>query len=133
MATKWLPIYLPPEPWEIIANPPTNPRQAPQPPAGQAVYWWKLPKSTWPYRDEMPFEPKVLGALPASQISMPEDLQNWPPLGVIKLKVPGQIISSGQQISFMNMQIHTRRISPDEMKVKTAITPLAAYCVVPGL
>ena len=72
----------------------------------------------------MPWEPKIFGALPASKISIPEDLQNPSPFGYIKLKVPGQTISASQQISFMNMRIHTRRLSPDEMKVMTAITPL---------
>jgi hypothetical protein len=47
----------------------------------------------------------------------------------IKVKMPGTPDISGDQnpkgqIPFVNMTIHMRWISPDEMKVKTAITPL---------
>jgi hypothetical protein len=113
-------------------------RLAPLPPPGQPVYWWLLPKETWPYSEDMPWEEKILGAWPASQITMPEDLHNiWPgkqrshpPFGFIKLKMPGTPDISGDQgpkgyqIPFVNMKMHMRWISPDEMKVKTAITPL---------
>jgi hypothetical protein len=133
---KWLPLYAPNESWETISFPPAfdefGNRQGPKPPDGEAVYWWKLPKETWPYRDEMPWEPKILGAWQASQITMADDLPpsiwpgkpNVPPFGFIKLKMPGESDISGNQIAWIHMHIHARRISPDEMKVKTAITPL---------
>jgi hypothetical protein len=135
-AYKWLPIQYPPEPWQVRDA--TYPIQAPMPPPGLPVYWWKLPRETWPYKDEMPWEQKSFGAWPASQITMAEDLkpsiwpgpQTTPPWGFIKIRMPGPPDISGDQnpkgnqIAFMNMKIHMRYLSPDEMKVKTAITPM---------
>jgi hypothetical protein len=137
-ANKWLPIYAPLDDWEKTTLDSLGNRVAPQPPPGEAVYWWKLPRETWPYKDEMPWEGKVPGTWPASQVTMAEDLKPsiWrgaytvPPFGFIKLKMPGTLDVSGDQtplgnqIAFMNMRIHMRHISPDEMKVKTAITPM---------
>jgi hypothetical protein len=141
-ANKWLPTYYPPEAWQIISSPPafdgSGNRVAPMPPPGEAAYWWLLPRETWPYRDEMPWEAKVFGAWPASQVLMSEDLppsiwpggHRTPPFGFIKVKMPGTPDISGDQapkgfqIPFVNMKMHMRWLSPDEMKVKTAITPL---------
>jgi hypothetical protein len=140
--TNWLPIKIGPDFWETISSPPSfdefGHRQRPKPPEGLPVYWWKLPRATWPYREEMPWEDKILGCWPASQVLMPEDLRPsiWPgkyttpPFGFIKLKMPGPPEVSGEQapkgnqILFNRMKIHMRWISPDEMKVKTLITPL---------
>jgi hypothetical protein len=135
---KWLPDYVSPDPWQVIGPPSTitDPRSAPLPPPGLPVYWWLLPKETWPYRSEMPWEAKVSGAWPASQVTMAEEPSIWPgkyttpPWGFIKIRMPGTPDISGDQspkgnqIAFMNMKIHMRYLSPDEMKVKTAITPL---------
>jgi hypothetical protein len=94
------------------------------PPPGLPVYWWKLPREYWPYKDEMPWEPKIPGAWPPSQITTVDDVSSVPSFGYIKLKVPGEPDTSGNQIAFVNMKMHMRHLSPDEMKVKTAITPL---------
>jgi hypothetical protein len=103
-AVKWFPIYWPNAEWEIRdLNSPTG---VGQPPDGATVPWWKMPKAQWPIA--APWEPKVFGAWPASKVSMPEDLQNWPPFGVIKLLMPGQALTKEQQISFMHMKIHMR-------------------------
>ena len=137
-STKWLPLYAPLDSWEVTILDEHGNRVAPKPPEGLPVYWWKLPRETWPYRNEMPWEAKAFGAWPASQVLMSEDLPPsiWPgghrapPFGFIKLKMPGTPDVSGyqgpkgNQIPFVNMKIHMRWISPDEMKVKTAITPL---------
>jgi len=137
-ANKWLPIHLGPQSWQVTTLDEHGNRIAAQPPPGEAVYWWLQPKETWPYRSEMPWEGKLFGAWPASKITMPEDLRYvWPgqrrpvpPWGYIKVKMPGTPDASGDQtpkgnqILFMNMKIHMRWISPDEMKVKTAITPM---------
>jgi hypothetical protein len=136
---KWLPTYYPPEPWQVISSPPKfdedGNRLAPMPPLGQPVYWWLLPRETWPYRDEIPWENKQFGAWPASKVTMPEDLRYiWPgkrrphpPWGYLKLKMDGETdppYTKGSQIFAMDMHIHMRWISPDEIKVKTAITPM---------
>src|SRR3984957_6781271 len=139
-AEKWLPLYWPNEEWEVISFPPAfdnnGNRVAAKPPDGAIIPWWKMPKDQWPI--EAPWAGKVFGAWPASQITMSEDLPPsiWPgghrapPFGFIKLKMPGTPDVSGyqgpkgNQIPFVNMKIHMRWISPDEMKVKTAITPL---------
>src|ERR1700733_7285043 len=116
---KWLPIYAPLDDWEKTPLDSLGNRVAPQPPEGLPVYWWKLPRSTWPYRDEMPWEAKLFGAWPASQVLMAEDLsipsvwpgpKRAPPFGYIKLKMPGTPDVSGyqgpkgSQIPFVNMK-----------------------------
>jgi hypothetical protein len=135
---KWLPLYAPIDDWEVTTLDSLGNRGGPLPPPGLPVYWWKLPREYWPYKDEMPWEAKVLGAWPASQVLMSEDLPPsiWPgghrapPFGFIKLKMPGDVSVSGDQapkgnqIPFTHMKMHMRWISPDEMKVKTAITPM---------
>jgi hypothetical protein len=135
-AIKWLPIYLGPEDWEITTLDAEGNRVRPMPPPGREVYWWKLPREYWPFKDEMPWEKSQLGAWPASQVSMRDDpsiwpeRRSWPPFGYLKVRMPGDPSVSGDQnpkgnqIAFMNMRGHMRYLSPDEMKVKTAITPL---------
>jgi hypothetical protein len=137
-ANKWLPLYAPLDSWEVTALDSLGNRVAPQPPPGVPVYWWKLPREHWPYKNEMPWEAKVPGTWPASQVTMSDDLPpsiwpgkpNVPPFGFIKLRMPGDVAVSGDQtpkgnqIAFMNMKIHMRHLSPGEMKVKTAITPM---------
>lgn len=118
---KWWPLYWPNEEWEVVSGPPSFPREAPQPPEGLAIPWWKASKDMWPY--QTPFEPKVFGAWPASQISTPNDLQNNPPFGLIKLKVPGESQTSGNQIAFTQMKMHMRYLSITQMKVTTIVTP----------
>jgi hypothetical protein len=108
-AVKWFPLYWPNDTWEIVPFPAIDEfgnRIALQPPDGAIIPWWKMDKSQWPIA--APWEPKIFGAWPASQISMPEDLQNVPPFGFIKLKVPGHRDTSSNQIAFMNMKIHVR-------------------------
>jgi hypothetical protein len=139
---KWLPIHYWPESWQKISSPPAfdefGNRVAPKPPEGKAVYWWLQPKETWPYRDEMPWEQKVLGAWPSSKVTMSDDLRYiWPgkqrphpPWGYIKLVMSGTPDFSGDQtpkgnqILFNHFKIHMRWISPDEVRVMTALTPL---------
>jgi hypothetical protein len=141
---KWLPLYAPLDDWERTTLDSSGNRIAPLPPEGIPVYWWKLPREYWPYKNEMPWEDKIFGAWPASQVLMPEDLPPsiWPggnrapKFGFIKLKMDGELdgVYSGHQIAFMDMHIHMRWISPDEMKVKTAITPMGPryYFQAPG-
>jgi len=143
-STKWLPLYLGPQPWQVTTLDEFGNRIAATPPRGEAVYWWLQDKSTWPYKNEMPWEDKVFGAWPASQVLMPEDLPPsiWPggnrapKFGFIKLKMDGELdeVYSGHQIALMHMHIHMRWVSPDEMKVKTALTPLGPryYFQAPG-
>ena len=140
---KWFPIYWPKGEWEIISSPPAfdefGNRVAPKPPDGAIIPWWKMPKSEWPI--EAPWEGKVFGAWPASQITMAEDLSIpsvWPgpmrapPFGFIKIKMPGVPNISGdqnpkgRQIPFTNMRIHMR---PDfgpihHMKMLTQVNAL---------
>ena len=125
---KWLPIYHSPEAWQVRG--PTYPMEAPKPPPGKSVYWWLQPKSTWPYRDEMPWEKKSFGAWPSSKITMSDDLLSiWPgpaphpPWGYIKLKMPGERDLSVNEIPLTRWRIHMRYLSPDEMKVMTTVTP----------
>jgi hypothetical protein len=135
----WLPIKAPNDPWQVVLSPPAfdadGNRVAPKPPPGVPVYWWRQAKETWPYRDEMPWENKQFGAWPATQITMSDDLPPsiWPgphrvhPFGFIKLKMDGEPdapYTKGNQILAMDMHVHMRWISPDEIKVKTAITPM---------
>lgn len=123
-AAKWFPIYWPNADWKVVPFPPT-PGVGPVPPDGAILQWWDLPKDQWPVA--APWEPKVFGAWPASQISTSEDLVNHPPFGFISLKVPGQLITSGNEIPFVNFQIHTR---PDgleyfnRMKIMSRQTPM---------
>jgi hypothetical protein len=104
-AVKWFPLYWPNETWEVVVLGPNGPYKG-TPPDGAIIPWWKLPKSQWPI--EAPWEPKIYGAWPASKISMMDDLVNDPPFGLIKLKMPGEPSTSGNQIAWMNMKIHTR-------------------------
>jgi hypothetical protein len=139
-AEKWLPLFWPNEEWEVISFPPAFDEQgnrlAPKPPEGAIGPWWKmLPKDQWPV--EAPWEGKVFGAWPASQITMSEDLPPsiWPgghrapPFGFIKIKMPGDAAISGDQtpkgnqIPFNHMRIHMR---PDlgpihHMKILTRV------------
>lgn len=132
-SSKWLPVYYPPESWQVRDN--TFPMEAPKPPPGKAVYWWLQPKETWPYPDEMPWESKQLGCWPSSKITMSDDLfgiwpgpRRAPKFGYIKLKMPGEPGRSFNDIPFTNFRIYTRWISPDEMKVMTMITPFGPRC-----
>jgi hypothetical protein len=120
-AIKWFPLYWPNGEWEVRSFPPSWPMEAPQIPDGLAIPWWKAPKDTWPY--QTPFEPKIFGAWPASQISTPGDVRNHPPFGYIKLKMPGQIVTSGNAIPFTNMKMYMRHLSSTQMKVMTIVTP----------
>jgi hypothetical protein len=109
-AVKWFPLYWPNETWEVRDL--SFPMQRPQPPDGAIIPWWKMPKDQWPI--EAPWEHKVLGAWPASQITMSEDLPPsiWPrghktaPFGFIKLKMPREPDTSDHQIAFLNMKMH---------------------------
>ena len=99
------------------------------------VRWWKQPKDTRPYKT--PFEPKVFGAWPASQVTMAEDLApsiwpgraNVPPWGFIKLVMPGTPDISGDQnpknhhIHMTGWKIHMRYLSMTQQKVMTVVTP----------
>jgi hypothetical protein len=122
-AVKWFPLYWPNQEWELIGPPPeTWPREAPKPPDGAIIPWWKMPKSEWPI--EAPWEEKVFGAWPASQITMAEDLsipsvwpgpKRAPPFGFIKIQMPGPARINGvwnnpkgHQIPFSHMRIHMR-------------------------
>jgi hypothetical protein len=123
-AVKWFPLYWPNAEWEVIPFPPT-PGVAQPLPDGAIGPWWKiLPKSQWPV--QAPWSEKVFGAWPASQVSMPEDLQSWPPFGIIKFKVPGEPDQKGNQIAWTKMKIHMR---PDlgpihHMRVMSRNTPM---------
>jgi hypothetical protein len=108
---KWLPIYYPPESWQVRDD--TFPMEAPTPPEGKAVYWWLQPRETWPFRDEMPWEQKILGAWPSSKITMAEDLsipsvwpdpKHAPPCGYIKLKMPVEPDTKLQSNTFYTFQ-----------------------------
>lgn len=111
-AVKWFPLYWPNAPWEIRDL--TSPTGVGQPPDGAIIPWWKLPKNQWPVA--APWSGKVFGAWPASQVTMSEDLapsiwpggHRTPPFGFIKLKMPGQRITSGNQIAFMKMRMYMR-------------------------
>lgn len=104
-AVKWFPLVWPNEEWQVIPFPPT-PGVAPQPPDGTIIPWWLMPKDQWPIA--APWGEKSFGLWPAAKISTPSQLQNHPPFGYIKLKVPGARQTSGNQISFMNMKIYMR-------------------------
>jgi hypothetical protein len=108
-------------------------RLAPKPPDGATGPWWKiLPKDQWPI--EAPWSSKVFGAWPASQITMSEDLppsiwpggHRTPPFGFIKLKMPGQRITSDNEIPFPNWKIQMRpELGPiHHMRVMTRNTPM---------
>jgi hypothetical protein len=103
------------------------------PPDRAIVPWWKLPKSSWPI--EAPWESKVLGCWPASQVTMSEDLPPsiWPgghrapPFGFIKLKMPGEPDTSGDQTPFVKMRVHMRPeifYVAHHMKITSHNTPM---------
>jgi hypothetical protein len=134
---KWFPLTWPNEEWEIQSFPPEfdalGNKVGPQPPDGAIGPWWKmLPKDEWPVA--APWEPKVLGAWPASKVTMSEDLAPsiWPgghrapPFGFIKLAMPGEPAIKDHQIAFMHMKIHMR---PDfgpihHLRIMTRNTPM---------
>jgi len=137
-ANKYIPNTLGADYWQVTTLDSLGNRIAPLPPMGLPVDWWRVPKEMQPYRDEMPYEPKNFGAWPASKITMSDDLRYvWPgqrrpvpPWGYIKLMMPGTPDVSGiqtpkgKQIPLSHWRVHTRYMSPDEMKVKVVITPL---------
>jgi hypothetical protein len=145
-ANKYIPIYLGPDWWQVTTLDSFGNRIAPLPPEGLAVDWWRVPREFSPYKNEMPYEDKSFGAWPASKVTMPEDLRYiWPgqrrpvpPWGYIKVKMPGTPDVSGvqepkgYQIPFNHMRMHMRWMSPDEMKVKVAITPRGPRYYFPG-
>jgi hypothetical protein len=130
-AVKWFPLYWPNETWEVV------PFKGP--PDGAIGPWWKmLPKNMWPI--DAPWEPKIFGAWPASNVTMSEDLPPsiWPgghrapPFGFISIKMPGTPDVSGDQtpkgnqIPFVHMNMHMR---PDfgpihHMRIMTRDTPM---------
>jgi hypothetical protein len=113
---KWLPLYAPPKSWQVITIESIIANELPKPPDGVKVYWWLLPKNQWPYR--APFEKKTFGAWPASKVSMwQKNYSRWPEFGVIKVKMDGQKIDAGKQISFLNMKIHMRHLNISQLKV----------------
>jgi hypothetical protein len=58
-------------------------------PEGFNAPWWLYPKDQWPY--QAPWGQKTLGAFSARRVMMwPENLQNYPPFGNIKVKTPTQ-------------------------------------------
>jgi hypothetical protein len=123
---KWWPIYWPNETWEIVG---LYPNREPVIPNGVLVPWWKQARDMWPPSTVLPgafryapFEEKVFGAWPASQISMPEDFQNYPPFGYIKCLMPGQQLTKEQQISFMHLKAHMRYWTLDQMRMMTINT-----------
>jgi hypothetical protein len=123
-AYKWLPINGPNDYWEVLGVGYNN---WPTPPVGEPVYWWKQLKQYWPtdiFGRSAPWENKVFGAWPASQISMPEDLVNWPPFGIIKLKMTGEPAQVDQQIAFLPIKMHMRAISNEQSQLKIAVTPM---------
>jgi hypothetical protein len=111
-AVKWFPLIWPNAEWEVSDG--TYPMKLGTPPDGAIVPWWKLPKDQRPV--EAPWGEKWLGAWPASQVTMSEDLTPsiWPgghrapPFGFIKLGMPGEPVAKHHQISFMNMRIQMR-------------------------
>jgi hypothetical protein len=115
-AVKWFPIYWPNQEWMVTPLSPAfdefGNRVAPRPPDGAILHWWHLPKDQWPI--QAPWEPKVFGAWPASQISMRDDLVNHPPFGVIKLKMPGERDRSENEIPLTHWKMHMR---PDMYQV----------------
>jgi hypothetical protein len=135
-AVKWFPLYWPNAEWEVIQLP--NLRLPPKPPDGAIIPWWKMPKDQWPI--EAPWEGKVFGAWPASQITMAENLkpsiwpgpQTTPPFGFIKLVMPGPPEISGvqtpkgNQIPLTHWRIHMRpEFGPiHHMKILTRINAL---------
>jgi hypothetical protein len=117
---KWFPLYWPNGTWEIRGT--EFPRQRPKPPEGLAVPWWKQPKEHWPhFQWGPPWEEKVFGAWPASQVSMAEDLQSIPPFGYIKAKMPGEPDISGNQIAWIKMKMHMRHVTSVEMQMMTVV------------
>jgi hypothetical protein len=129
---KWFPLYWPHAEWEITTLDELGNRVAPKPPDGAIIPWWKMPKDQWPI--EAPWEPKVFGAWPASQITMSEDLppsiwpggHRTPPFGFIKLKMPGERDTSVNEIPFNHWRMHMR---PDfgpihHMKMLTEVNAL---------
>jgi hypothetical protein len=126
---KWLPIVWPNAEWMVVPLPAYDEfgnRVAPQPPDGTILPWWQLPKDKWPIA--APWAPKVFGAWPASKVSMPEDLVNDPPFGVIKVKTPSDYsgIWPGRKRSYMNMKMNMR---PDlgpihHLRILTRDTPM---------
>jgi hypothetical protein len=136
-AVKWFPLYWPNAEWEVVSFPPAfdelGNRLAPKPPDGAIGPWWKmLPKDQWPIK--APWSEKVFGAWPASQVTMREDLPPsiWPgghrapPFGFIKIKMPGQIITSNNEIPFTNWKMCVRpELGPiQHMKIMTRNTPM---------
>jgi hypothetical protein len=78
---KWLPIYYPNDPWEVVGSS--------GPPPDAIVPWWKQPKDQWPYL--APWELKVMGAFSPFWFRMREDIgapvtgndpQPWPPQNI---------------------------------------------------
>ena len=128
---KWLPIHVAPESdpkaatpsepaWQVISSPPTN--EAAEPPPGVPVYWWKHPKSSWPYAT--PWAKKQFGVLPPMQTWMMENhTDHFPPLGIIKVNMYDTKTPIGQQIAFQKIRMHMRHLSPDEMSLKMAQMP----------
>lgn len=94
-AQKWLPPYWPPYSWQVVGSS--------GPPEGFLLPWWLEDKSNWPY--PAPWEPKVLGAFTARRVKMwPEDLQNCPPFGNVKVKTP-----TTRPHSIGSIKVHTPR------------------------
>jgi hypothetical protein len=119
---KWLPLYAPNDPWEVVplVTDPNYPNS--KPPSGVPTFWWKFHKSLWPYKT--PWAKKEFGVLPPMQTWMADDhTHHFPPLGVIKVNMYDTKSPQGQQISFQKLRMHMRHLSPDEMKLKMASMP----------
>jgi hypothetical protein len=75
---KWFLNYIPPFSDEVIPNPP--------------LHWFmKLQRIGKEYQQFVPNPPypKVFGAWSQFKVQMwPEDLQNWPPFGTVKVRTP---------------------------------------------
>jgi hypothetical protein len=127
---KWLPVNVSPasdpkaatpsDPaWQVI----TTPNEPAKPPVGLPVYWWLHPKADWPYAT--PWAKKQFGTFPPMQTWMWEHhTDHFPPGGIIKTHMAGQkVVEATERISFQNIKMHMRHLSPDEVKLKIAVTP----------
>jgi hypothetical protein len=76
----------------------------PKPPADFNGPWWFYPESEWPVIYK---EPKVFGAFSARRVTMwPENLQNYPPFGNVKVKTPSRPKTGAHQLA--SVKVHMR-------------------------
>jgi hypothetical protein len=102
----------------MTRQPPFQPFEEAVPPADFNGPWWFYPKSEWPTQFQIPYEPKILGALTARKVMMwskdfneLSNLTNYPPFGTIKVRTPSDYsgIWHGKQASFTNIKVHMRQ------------------------